>query len=254
MLYYPKTVLSEPETIYKTIHRGGIMHILLAGRGNMAQAVRAACKLQGIKVTRFGEDFDHTNKSYGNTVAIHFGSGKELPGLIQVCEMLSVPIIQGSTGISDLPTKRNVTIVNAPNLSLPMLRFMASFPAFAKSIGENTNIRIVESHQERKRGVSGTAIELAKSLGISQSCIKSVRDPDVQRALGIPKEHLEAHAHHRVTFTGAGIEFTVSTKVNGRETYADGAIAIAREITALDEPLKSGVYDLLQLPYLIPGI
>ena len=232
------------------------MHILLVGQGNMAKAVEATCISRDIKVTRFGMDFDYSNPHYGKPVAIHFGSGKQLFSLIKLCETQRMPIIQGSTKLEmsfpSIPSDRNVAIINAPNLSLPMIRFVASFPAFVEVIKAGMGLRIVESHQKQKADTSGTARAVAKVLGISESAIKSIRDPDVQIAFGVPEKHLGGHAYHDFIFTGQGVEIRVSTKIRGRTTYAEGALTLAQALSELQEPLKNGVHELKDILHLLP--
>ena len=60
------------------------MHVLLVGNGKMAKAVEIACVTKGIKLTRFGADFDYSNQSYGKPVVIHLGSGRQLLQLIEL--------------------------------------------------------------------------------------------------------------------------------------------------------------------------
>ncbi|MEN9524044.1 MAG: hypothetical protein RL536_113 [Candidatus Parcubacteria bacterium] len=229
------------------------MHILLVGQGNMAKAVETACASRGIQLTRFGMDFDYSNSSYGKSIAIHLGSGRQLLPLIELCEARHMPIIQGSTKLSEpLPDDRSVAIINAPNLSLPMIRFVAAFPVFAHAIKTGMEARIVESHQNKKADTSGTARAVAKVLGIPESSIKSVRDPDIQLTLGVPEEYLGGHAYHDFVFTGQGVEIKVSTKIRGRVTYAEGAITLAQALADQQEPLKDGIYELKDILHLLP--
>ena len=219
----------------------------------MAKAVEIACGTKGIKLTRFGADFDYSNQSYGKPVAIHLGSGRQLLQLIELCEERRMPIIQGSTKLTmALPSDRNVAVINAPNLSLPMIRFVAAFPAFAEAVKIGMEARIVESHQSKKVDTSGTARAVAKVLDIPESAIKSVRDPDIQLTLGVPEEHLGGHAYHDFVFTGQGVEIKVSTKIRGRVTYAEGAITLAQALVDLQEPLKNGTYELKDILDLLP--
>lgn len=229
------------------------MHILLVGQGNMAKAVETACVSRGIQLTRFGMDFDYSDPGYGKPIAIHLGSGRQLLPLIELCEARQIPIIQGSTKLREpLPSDRNVAIINAPNLSLPMIRFVGSFPAFAQAIKAGMEARIVESHQAKKADTSGTARAVAKILGIPESSIKSVRDPDIQLTLGVPQEHLGGHAYHDFVFTGQGVEIKVSTKIRGRATYAEGALTLAQALANQQEPLKNGAYELKDILHLLP--
>jgi dihydrodipicolinate reductase len=198
-------------------------------------------------------DLDYSNPYYGKPVAIHFGSGRQLPELIDLCERIRVPIIQGSTKLTvSIPSDRRVVIIKAPNLSLPMIRFVSAFPAFAAAINIGMSVRIVESHQSKKADTSGTARAVAKTLGVAESTIKSVRDPDIQLSLGVPEEHLDGHAYHDFIFTGQGVEIKISTKIRGRATYAEGALTLAQALADQQEPLKNGIYELKDILYLLP--
>jgi 4-hydroxy-tetrahydrodipicolinate reductase len=229
------------------------MRILLVGRGNMAAAVQAVCTSRGIVRVDFNQDFELTTENHNRTVAIHFGSGSQLPRLIEYCERYRIPIIQGSTGLqASIPNDCNTVIINAPNLSIPMIRFMTAFPAFAREIGIGMEMGVIESHQKDKRDVSGTARAIMRSLDIPDSSIISIRDPDQQIVLGVPRDHLDGHAHHDFIFTRNGIEIKVSTRINGRETYAEGAILLAHALCDLKEPLRDGVHELRDILHLLP--
>jgi 4-hydroxy-tetrahydrodipicolinate reductase len=231
------------------------MHIFIAGNGNMATGIINACRSRNIKYTGLGQEFDHSNPRYGTPVAIHFGSGRELPYLIKRCEQLQIPIIQGSTKLTvQLPSNPNVVIINAPNLSLPMIRFITSFPEFAQKIRPGMKMVITESHQSTKADTSGTARAVTKALGIPDSEIKSIREPEIQLALGVPEEHLAGHAYHDFTFIGQDVEIKVTTKIRGRAAYINGALALASTIAKIEEPLINGVYELRDLLPHLPEV
>jgi dihydrodipicolinate reductase len=232
------------------------MHILLAGNGKMAAAIRTACNAHNIKVTMFSpfEDFNYSNPDYGKPVAIHVGSGSQLLALIEKCQQVNMPLIQGSTKLSvDLPIDSGVFIVKAPNFSIPMLRFMAAFPKFACDIMPGMKVGIVESHQEGKKDVSGTARAVAKDIGVPIECIQAIRNPAVQLALGVPQESLNGHAHHYFIFTGGGAKIAVSTEIQGRETYAEGALVIAQAVCDIYEPSRPHVTcNLTDILHILP--
>ena len=225
------------------------MDILIVGRGKMARVMTDVCRFQSH--TAASIDFARTAIISG--VAVHFGSGRELPELLDICERDGLPLIQGSTNV-DVPTGRNVVIINAPNLSVPMIRFMAAAPAFLEAVIPGMELRIVESHQKGKKDTSGTARSIAGKLGVPEAAIASIRDPGAQRLLGVPPEHLDGHGYHYITLAGQGVEIQVTTKVNGRATYAEGALAVAQALVSLPEPLRPGLYNLPDiLPLLFPA-
>ncbi len=231
------------------------MHILLAGNGNMAAAITAAFNTRGIQVTKFSPHFDPSKPNLGKPVAIHVGSGRQLIPLIKVCENHGIPIIHATTSMKDpLPRSRKVVIIAAPNLSLPMIRFTAAFPAFAEAIRGGMEVRVVESHQKKKKDKSATAREIVKALSIHEEDIETVRSEGMQLALGVPKEHLGGHAFHDFILTGNGVEIRVSTRVTGREGYAEGAFLLASSLAELGKPMENGVYELKDVMHLFPAL
>lgn len=230
------------------------MKILLAGNGKMASAVQQACLSDGqIEVIPFFTGFNLAIGSR-NTVAIHFGSGRQLLELLEVCATHDVPVIQGSTKLSTvIPDNHNNVIINAPNSSLPMVAFMQSFPDFALSMMKHMNVSIAESHQAGKKDVSGTARALSKLIDFDEETIVSVRDRTTQLALGVPEEYLDGHAYHDFVFTGQGVTIKVLTQVHGRATYAEGAIAVAERLVANPKRLMSGTYQLVDAIPLLWG-
>jgi dihydrodipicolinate reductase len=224
------------------------MHVLLFGQGKMARAMEVACTYRGIRLTKFGMDFDHSNPNYGKPVAVHFGSGKQLTEAIELCEKLKMPLIQGTTKV-EVPKGRKAVIFNIPNLSLPIIRFLGAFPAFKAEVGKGMRVSIVESHPEQKADVSGTAKIAAVTSGIDEKMIKSVRDVDVQLAMGVEREHLKGHAYHDFIFIDEdfpedNVEIKIRVKVHGYNTYARGAIALGQAIIAQPKPLEDGIYGL----------
>ncbi len=229
------------------------MNILLAGHGKMANALIKACTGKH-KVTVFSEeDFDYSLETFGKPIAIHFGSGKQLQALIDSCWGWKIPLIQGSTKLEkEFDIHGEMIVVNAPNLSIPMIRFLNAFPAFAFAIKPKMAVNIIESHQLGKKDTSGTARLVANTLGIEEWTIKPVRDVGVQRLLGVPEEHLNGHAYHDFIFRDSSVEIKVSTKIHGRKTYAEGALAVAEAITSANPPLAHGVYELKDIMHLLP--
>lgn len=228
------------------------MNILLVGKGKMANAIATTCAVRGINCIHAKEKVDYDMPLHP-VVAVHFGSGSQLLELIDLCERMQIPLIQGSTKLKvPIPIDRNVVIINAPNLSLPMIRFLGAFQAFAEAIKPGMEARIVESHQSTKVDKSGTARALAGALGIAESEIKSVRDPAIQLALGVPEGHLGGHAYHYFLFNGQEIEIGISTKIHGRATYAEGALALAQVLANEEEPWENGIYELKDILHMIP--
>lgn len=208
--------------------------ILLVGNGAMALVMEQYCKKVNISVFRLPSLRDLPFSPSGSEcVAVHFGSGRELPQLIEYCEKCQIPIIQGSTKLDCgvLAPTTNTVMVIAPNLSLPMIRLSAVLPAFLKAVARSDmEVNILESHQAKKIDISGTARAIAKEIGVEESGIGKIRGKELSRAIGVPEEYLDGHAYHKFILSGLGATIEVSTKIHGRETYAAGAVEVAKRL------------------------
>ncbi len=186
-----------------------------------------ACALRNS----FSSDLDlpKNDGEENGVVAVYFGSGREWPDLLTFCEARSIPIIQGSTRGVTLSKVPGVAIIDAPNLSLAIVKLMIAMPIILGKPGA-MEISIQESHQEGKKDVSGTARAIAKEAEVPETTIECIRDPADQRRLGIPEQYLDGHAYHWIRLRGPGVEMDIFTRVHGRDTYAEGAIVIAQEL------------------------
>jgi hypothetical protein len=105
---------------------------------------------------------------------------------------------------------------------------------------------LLESHQASKSSLPGTAIAMAKSLGIPGEDIISVRDPEIQKSsLQIPEACLSRHAYHKITIGDANVSATLETKVFGPAPYASGLSKIIDSVSG--KKLEGRVYDVLEL-------
>lgn len=166
---------------------------------------------------------------------VHAGSGRLLSEAIHFCSTYSTPLIQASTGqetFSILPQKPSFIFLEAPNLSIPILKFMHLMEQAAR-LFKGYDVQIKESHQASKKTVPGTALIMAQALGKNLNDIQSIRDVKEQENLGIPKEHLAGHAVHWINFKGSGAELLFQTKIFGRTAYAFGLIQIIQALPAL---------------------
>ena len=181
-------------------------------------------------------------------VIVHCGSGRQLPDVLTYCNTNHVPLIQCSTGItypSNFTNKLEFILVEAPNLSIPIIKFLYLMEAMGPQF-HGYDISITESHQSTKKSVPGTALEIARLLGVEQSHIKSIRDVEVQRnELGIPEENLSQHAIHVIDIFGDGCDITLRTKVYGLDTYLAGLVKIVYAIDRLS-PGRHKLTDLVR--------
>jgi hypothetical protein len=125
-----------------------------------------------------------------------------------------------------------------------MLKFMAMIKSAGHLFAEFDK-GLVESHQSDKKTEPGTAMSLAKSLGIPADAIVSIRDPLIQQQMGIAAEHLGRHAYHRINISDGSVHLAIETKVLGQAPYAEGLVRI---LEGLDrKTLQPGKYDVVDL-------
>ena len=182
------------------------------------------------------------------TVVIYTGKGGRLAETFDFCSEYHLPLIQASTG-QELPTDPTYTLVNAPNLALPIIAFFKGLKAFSEvygQVGEAFNVHVLESHQSAKKSLPGTAAKIASILGYTMQPADSVRDTETQVRLGIPEPHLGRHAFHQITIEGMGVEIGLTTKVLGLTPYGPGALWLSERILAGVQPgggILDGIYE-----------
>lgn len=150
-----------------------------------------------------------------------------------------IPFVMGTTGgdpnrlIDAVVSTGNCAVV-APNMAKQVVAFqtMVKFAAvnFLDAFRGYT-LEIVESHQQGKADTSGTAkamVDYFNALGIpfSKEQIVMIREPEQQRAMGIPEEALKGHGWHTYILRSpdGSIFFQFTHNVNGRDIYASGTL------------------------------
>jgi hypothetical protein len=175
---------------------------------------------------------------------VHAGSGRELPDILRFCRERSLPLIELSTGTGIAALADGVPVVVCANANLLMLKFMTMLSRSGSWFRGET-IRVTESHQAGKTSVPGTAVAIAKSLGVASEAIASVRDPAQQSAgLGLTEEQLARHAFHRIEIGEGDCSLRLETLVTGNAPYADGVRRIVE--AALAHPLESRCHDVTE--------
>ncbi len=216
--------------------------IIIAGNGKLAQSISSGLP-EYIGNCRI--DLWEKNGLYpdDNKVIVHIGSGRQFNDAIDFCAKTKTPLIQGATEVKSDHRNAEFTYVDAPNFNLLMLKFMYMLKEYGEFF-KDYNVSIVESHQQSKVTIPGTAVEFAQSLGINPAEIKSIRDPDVQESVyGISKEHLSLHAMHEINIGDENTLISLKTMVKGHESYVRGLAAI---IGSLDI-LENKYYHILDL-------
>jgi dihydrodipicolinate reductase len=219
------------------------VEVLVVGRGKLANEL-----LEGLSsdvISRVVRWEDRSDTSPGSNIVVHAGSGRELADVIDYCTKTNSILFELSTADLAIPERVNFPVIICPNVNLQMLYFMAMVRQASKYFKGQT-IEITESHQATKKTKPGTAIYLANQLGVSESEIRSERNPERQQKIfGIPNEYLARHAYHKIAITSPDAEITLETRVLGKTAYATSLSKIIAMVTQMD--LGSGRHDIVDL-------
>jgi dihydrodipicolinate reductase len=217
--------------------------VLIIGRGKLANELLGGLSGDAISRVIRWEDRSETPPSSG--IVVHAGSGRELTEAIEYCAKTESTLFELSTSGFAIPEKTDFPVIVCPNVNLQMLCFMAMVKRFS-GLFKGRTIRITESHQSSKKTKPGTAIYLAKSLGILERDIVSERDPErQQKIMGIPKEHLDRHACHQIVISDPEVEIRLETRVLGKSAYSSGLSKIIGIIAK--KRLAPGKYDIVDI-------
>ena len=228
--------------------------VYVVGHGKLASRIQDHILeiSQQLKSTiKLVENWDNLSAKENDTskaVLVHCGSGRQLNDALKYCRTNRIPFIQCSTGITypdDFTSETEFVLIDAPNLSIPIIKFLYLLEEMGPLFREYY-VSITESHQKTKTSLPGTAVEMARLLGVDRSQIKSIRDEGIQeKILGIPQEYLKQHALHIIDIQADKCEITLRTEVHGLETYLAGLVRIINNIDCLP-PGKHKLIDLIR--------
>lgn len=149
----------------------------------------------------------------------------------------------------------------APNMAKGIVALQAGLDDMARAYPGAFNgykLTIDESHQSTKADTSGTAKAIAGSLATLNGApfdledINMIRDPEGQRAFGVPEEDLKGHAYHTYALVSPDgtTEFQFRHNVNGRRVYAEGTADavqfLAEQIKAKNDKKVFSMIDVLK--------
>ncbi len=199
-------------------------NLVIVGNGSFAKAIVKEALKQKI---------DHSLwpniSKYGKKIILYCGSGNNIQDVIGFCNNSNTPLILLSTNIKIIKDNFKFPFLFIPNASEEVRSFIDHVVSYG-SMFAFKEISIIESHQQSKKDVSGTALVIAKKLNKTKRVITSIRNVGQQIKLGIPKNFLNGHAYHKVIFKKKDLENTFSVLILGRESYAKGVIKIAKDI------------------------
>lgn len=204
--------------------------ILIVGRGRLAEELLLG--LKGPEIAGVLPWDAREAAGDGPCMVVHAGSGRELGDVFDFCGARGAVLLDLSTAGTPYPAAAAFPLVVCPNVNMLMLSFMAMVRQ-AAGYFRGLDISIAESHQAAKKTSPGTAVHLARSLGVPASAIRSERDPQVQReVIGIPEEFLDRHAFHDIVIRDAEVEIRMQTRVLGKSAYASGLARVVAIVSA----------------------
>lgn len=215
------------------------MQVIIVGTGKLAtELLNTLGGDRTCDVVSWADKDPANNKS----IVVHAGSGRELRDVMSYCEEMRAPLVELATGSQIELASPAFPVVLCPNTNILMLKFMNMLEKSGHLFG-SYRITLTESHQAQKTSVPGTAVSMARALGLDTGDVRSVRDREAQRAvLQIPVEHLDRHAYHRIVIEDAACSVIMETRVYGESPYADG---VARIISAIrSNMLENRVYQI----------
>ena len=237
-----ETVLSA---LFLEPYTGELMTIIIVGAGKLAAEL-----LDGLPGKLSAEvspwtDADPTGATtaQGPCVVVHAGSGRQLESVVSYCDKTASTLIELATGSAIAKYPITFPVVVCPNTNILMLKFMAMLATSGHHFKDYT-VRVVESHQAGKSSVPGTAVSMARSLGVQSDQIRSIRDPQEQReALQIPAEHFARHAYHHIEIEDSACRLSFETRVYGPAPYAEGVAHIVHAVCT--NALENRRYDIM---------
>ncbi|MEW6087801.1 MAG: 4-hydroxy-tetrahydrodipicolinate reductase [bacterium] len=178
-------------------------------------------------------------------VIIEFVNPKTSIEHLETAHLFKKPIVIGTTGFIGPELKiinnasRNIPCVLSPNMSIGVNSLFSLVPKFAKILGDDYDIEIIEAHHNLKKDApSGTALKLAEL--IAGSLNRDMKECAVYGRSGITgersKKEIGIHAvrggdivgDHTIVFAGPGERIEVTHRAHSREVFVFGAVKAAR--------------------------
>ncbi len=169
------------------------------------------------------------------TVAVDYSTPQSATTNALEYTILGLPFVMGTTGgnreeLESMVKRSPVSAVIAPNMAVEVVAIQDELNDLITTSPDEFagwRMTIRESHQATKKDVSGTAVAFRRQLEALGATldgeIESVRDPQVQRELGI--QNIDGHAYHWITLTNPdGETRQYRTSIEGRQVYIAGTL------------------------------
>lgn len=178
-------------------------------------------------------------KSRPGTIAVDFTNPQSAITNVILYTNFRIPFVMGTTvsdrkQIEEIVRNSEISAIVAPNMAASVVNVQNEFHEYLETspnIFGGWTMTIRESHQATKKSVSGTAVAFQTQLeqlgARMESGIESIRDPELQRQLGI--QNLDGHAYHWITLTSPNGEIKeYMTQIEGRQPYVEGTLMAIR--------------------------
>jgi 4-hydroxy-tetrahydrodipicolinate reductase len=194
----------------------------------MGQAIQAQCKQSDLKAM----DFHSQEKDLNNISAvIDFSSPDGFIACANYCIENTIPLISGTTGLSDehleivSTAKKSIPILLASNMSLGIANLKSSIEQYLSSISTPSKCKIIEIHHTNKKdSPSGTAIEI-------QSFLENLPGSKIDSPIDVQSQRIgDIFGIHRIIFKNAEGVTTFQHIANSRNVFARGALQAAKWI------------------------
>jgi len=200
--------------------KGRMIKFIVVGSGKLSNSIQEYIDKEKYNPILKWNEFDKSSNE--KVIIIHAASGRELGDCISYCQKTKSVLIEMSTGSKIENIKVNFPVFICPNTSLLLCKLMRIIKMSGK-LFKNNNVQIIESHQEEKKSLPGTAVGFANSLHVPIDEIVSIRKKEEQLRIGIDKEHFDLHAYHKIIINGNDdSEIMIETKVCGHQSYVKG--------------------------------
>jgi len=199
----------------------------------------------------------------GTDVVIDFSQPDGTRHILQACLASGAAIVVGTTGLTDGDQEKldaaaqTIPVLQAPNMSLGVNLMFALVGQVAKTLGDDYDIEIVETHHRFKKDApSGTALGVAQAIcdatgkDINADVQHGRQGDDVVRKRGEIGMHAlrsgDIVGRHTASFGTLGEELAITHTATNRDVFVHGALRAAAWLAG-QKPGRYGMADVLGL-------
>jgi len=181
-------------------------------------------------------------------VIIDFTSPESSVATGKLAAKFGNPVVIGTTGlnkeeVADLEeSAKKAPIFWAPNMSVGVNVLLKVLPQLVKALGENYDMEMVETHHKMKKdSPSGTALKLAQCLAeardwdydeVKKHCRDGIIGERPHEEIGVQTlRGGDVVGDHTMYFFGPGERIEVTHRAHSRDTFASGALRVAKWIS-----------------------